>query len=118
MVFYGIWYMIMVFILQIPHELATYLGLSQPESYTFHSFRRSSASQAADLGATSLQMQSYYGWKNASMTLEYVSTSKAAIEDMAAKLAHSESKDKVTNSELEDKMTGPNSALLMAPQVV
>ena len=63
-------------------------------------------------------MQSYYGWKNASMTLEYVSTSKAAIEDMAAKLAHSESEDKVTNSELEDKVTGPNSALLMAPQVV
>ena len=43
------------------------------------------------------------------MTLEYVSTSKAAIEDMAAKLAH---------SELEDKVTGPNSSQLMAPQVV
>ena len=108
----------MVFILQIPHELATFLGLSDPDSYTFHSFRRSSASQAADLGATSLQMQSYYGWKNASMTLEYVSTSKAAIEDMAAKLAHSESEDKVTHSELKDKVTGPNSSQLMAPQVV
>ena len=110
---------------KIPHELATFLELSDPDSFTFHSFRRSSASQAADLGTTSLQMQSYYGWKNASMTLEYVSTSKAAIEDMANKLAHSEVEEKVTgpnssqlvHSEVEEKVTGPNSSQLMTSQV-
>ena len=42
------------------------------------------------------------------MTLEYVSTSKAAIEDMANKLAH---------SEVEEKVTGPNSSQLMTSQV-
>ena len=42
------------------------------------------------------------------MTLEYISTSKTAIEDMANKLAH---------SKVEEKVTGPNSSQLMTSQV-
>ena len=34
----------MTFVLQIPHEVARYLELDQPENYTFHSLRRTSAS--------------------------------------------------------------------------
>ena len=41
---------------------------------------------AADGGSTSEQMQDFFGWKNPSMCKEYISTSKAAITTMAAKL--------------------------------
>ncbi len=78
-------------IAQVPHEVADYLDKEDPSIFTFHSFRRSSASIAADMGGTALQMQSFFGWKNSNMAMEYISTSKTAIEDMANKLAHSDS---------------------------
>jgi len=71
---------------KLPHEIATCLSLPDPSAYTFHSFRRTSASSAADGGSSSAQMTDFFGWKNASMCQEYVSTSKPAITNMAKKL--------------------------------
>ena len=31
-------------------------------------------------------MQDFYGWKSASMTMEYISTSRAAVQSMASSL--------------------------------
>ena len=42
------------------------------------------------LGASALQMQQHFGWKNVAMAQEYMSTSKTAICDVAAKLASNE----------------------------
>ena len=42
------------------------------------------------LGASALQMQQHFGWKNVAMAQEYMSTSKTAIHDVAAKLASNE----------------------------
>ena len=42
------------------------------------------------LGASALQMQQHFGWKNMAMALEYMSTSKTAIHDVAEKLASNE----------------------------
>ena len=39
------------------------------------------------LGASGLQMQQHFGWKNVAMAQEYMSTSKTAIRYMAVKLA-------------------------------
>ena len=72
---------------RLPHEIATLLSLPDPAAYTFHSFRRTSASSAADGGSTSAQMTDFFGWKNPNMCQEYVSTSKPAITNMAMKLA-------------------------------
>ena len=44
--------------------------------FTFHSLRRSSATSAADNGATAQQMTDFYGWKSANMAQEYISTSR------------------------------------------
>ena len=44
-----------------------------------HSYRWSAVSAVADAGATSDQMQYFFGWSNAKMNTEYISTSKAAI---------------------------------------
>ena len=56
------------------------------EKLTFHSLRRSFATSAADNGATAQQMTDFYGWKSANMAQEYISTSKNAVNNMAALL--------------------------------
>ena len=61
-------------------------GKESINDFTFHSFRRSSASAAADDGATAQQMIDFYGWKSVSMPQEYISTSKKAINNMAGLL--------------------------------
>ena len=63
------------------------LSLDNPNNYTFHSFRRSAATMAANEGASGLQMQQHFGWKNVQMAQEYISTSNVAIKDVASKLA-------------------------------
>ena len=85
---------------KIPHEMAAYLNLDKPEGYTFHSYRRSSATKAADEGATPQQLVDHYGWASAKLAQEYISTSKPARRDMASKLAASNSKP-VPNSNME-----------------
>jgi len=55
------------------------VSLDNPDDYTFHSYRRTSATTAANGGMTSEQMQGFYSWKSASMSQEYISTSRPAI---------------------------------------
>ena len=50
-------------------------------------FRRTSATRAAEAGATSEQLIDFYGWKSSSVCKQYISLSKPAITGMAAKLA-------------------------------
>ena len=64
---------------KVPHDVARRLKLDNPDDYTFHSYRRTSATTAANGGMTSEQMQGFYGWKSASMCQEYISTSRPAI---------------------------------------
>ena len=71
---------------KIPQDAASSLKLENPLGYTFHSLRRTSASCAADQGASSVQLQSHFGWKCPGMAMEYVSKSKAAIRDVAGLL--------------------------------
>ena len=66
--------------------MASILQKDNISNYTFHSFRRSSATAAADNGASVQQMQDFYGWKSANMTMEYISTSKSAVQSMASSL--------------------------------
>ena len=68
---------------KIPHEMAKYLKKPNVEEFTFHSYRRSSATAAADSGATPQQMIDFFGWANVSMPQEYITTSKAAVMNMA-----------------------------------
>jgi len=72
---------------KVPHEIAALLNLPDPSKYTFHSFRRTSATRAADAGATSEQLVDFFGWKNASMCQEYISSSRPAILGMANRLS-------------------------------
>ena len=71
---------------QIPHEITSMLEKEDPAKYTFHSFRRTSATMAAEEGGSAMQLQDFFGWKNPNMTIEFISTSMAAITSMAEKL--------------------------------
>ena len=75
------------YITRIPHEIAEKLGSDNVSDYTFHSFRRTAATNIADQGATALQMQQHFGWKSASMAMEYISKSKVHVNDCGKKLA-------------------------------
>ena len=61
-----------------------------PGGYTFHSYWRSAATAVSDAGAISKRMRYFFGWDSTKMTAEYISTSKAAVTNVANKLATSE----------------------------
>jgi integrase len=66
--------------------MAEILLKENPADYTFHSFSRTCATFAADSGASPQQIQTLFGLKDASMTMEYISTSKAAVMSIASNL--------------------------------
>ena len=85
--------------------MVSFLNKENPTDFTFHSFRRTSATLAADSGATIQQMQDFFGWKSPSMTMEYITTSSAAVKSMASVL-NSESdvgEDKMAELDISDK---------------
>ena len=47
-----------------PQKIARYLNLEDPESYTGHSFRRTSATLLADFGADMKSIKPHSGWKS------------------------------------------------------
>jgi integrase len=65
-------------ITSIPSIVAKELGLQDPEQYTGHCFRRTSAQWQADAGATTLELQNQFGWKSQAMAVVYTGQSTAA----------------------------------------
>ena len=55
--------------------IASYLQLADPESYTGHSFRRSSATLLADSGADLVTLKRHGGWKSSTIAEGYVEDS-------------------------------------------
>ncbi len=86
---------------KVPQEIATLLMRPNPALYSFHSFRRTSATTAADGGSSSAQMTDFFVWKNPSMCHEYVSSSKHAITSMAKTLAVHEAKFSLEDVKVE-----------------
>lgn len=59
----------------MPKEIAAYLNLENPEAYTGHCFRRSSATLLADAGANLLTLKRHGGWKSDRVAEGYVEDS-------------------------------------------
>ena len=53
-------------------DIAKKLGLSEPERYTHHSFRRTSANLAAEAGCSSTEMMNRFGWSSAKTAQRYI----------------------------------------------
>lgn len=60
---------------EIPRQIAEYLGLPNPTSYTGHSFRRTSATLLANAGADITTLKRHGGWKSSNVAEEYISDS-------------------------------------------
>jgi integrase len=58
-----------------PLQIARYLELDDPEKYTGHAFRRTSATIMANSGMTIDQIQRQVGWKSAAVATGYVEES-------------------------------------------
>lgn len=59
----------------MPKSVAIFLKLEEPESYTGHTFRRSSATLLADSGADLLTLKRHGGWKSNTVAEGYVEDS-------------------------------------------
>ena len=79
----------------VPRDVAKFLKLADCEKFTFHSLRRTSATVAANEGATGQLLTDYYGWKDLAMANEYISTSDASLNQMAEMLSDVPAKPKI-----------------------
>lgn len=59
----------------IPREIATFLKLSEPELFTGHCLRRTSATLLADSGADLTTLKRHGGWKSNNVAEEYIEDS-------------------------------------------
>ena len=75
-------------------KVAAELGLDKPHTYTGHSFRRSSATQAANRGATSVMMKGQYGWVHEGTALKYIDVT----DERPIKMAELLTEEKLTVS--------------------
>jgi integrase len=71
----------------VPKIVATFIGLQNPEAYTGHALRVSSATALADEGATSLTLKRHGRWKSDSVAEGYLRESKAVRIETASLLA-------------------------------
>lgn len=71
----------------IPKYIATFLKLKDPESYTGHCFRRSSATALADTGVSSISLKRQFRWKSDTVAQSYIDQSKKSKADVANALS-------------------------------
>lgn len=62
-------------IAKIPSEVAVFLKLSDPHTYTGHCYRRSSATLLVEAGGDLLQLKRHGGWKSSTVAEGYVDSS-------------------------------------------
>ena len=67
----------------VAKAIAKFSALNDSDSFTSHSFRRTSATVSADNGASGAQLQLAGGWKSTSIALGYVGDSKKSQTEMA-----------------------------------
>lgn len=73
--------------LGIPKSIAVYLNLAEPQLYTGHSFRRTSATLLADAGGDILTLKRHAGWRSSSAAEGYVQDSIASKRKIGGLIA-------------------------------
>lgn len=67
----------------MPKEIALFLQLENPERYTGHSFRRTSATIAAEAGADLVTLKRLGGWKSSNVAEGYIEDTMAGKRKIA-----------------------------------
>jgi integrase len=70
----------------MPMKVAKFLGLQNPESYTGHAMRRSSASMLVEGGADLLTLKRHGGWKSSKVAEGYIEESLARKVEVSKRL--------------------------------
>ena len=76
---------------KIPSVIAKYLQLEDPNSYSGHSFRRTSATLLVNAGADTLALKRHGGWKSTAVAEGYVENSMKTKVQFANKILHNRS---------------------------
>lgn len=87
---------------KIGKDVAKKLGLPDADNYTGHCFRRTSATMAADAGATPVQMQRAYGWKSINTAQKYVTHSKSGADSIASLFSKTITSASTSTSNIEE----------------
>lgn len=74
---------------RMPSIIARFLNLPNPELYTGHAFRRTSATLLANTGADILSLKRHGGWKSSAIAESYVADSIHQKLDTANKILNS-----------------------------
>ena len=102
------------YLAKIPKEVACALNLENMDMYSGHSFRRSSATHAADEGASSVEMRRYYNWKDDTIANKYIEETVTGNKKMASLLTSRSSSEASLSSALLN--SGPSTAVSILPQ--
>lgn len=93
-------------------QIATFLNLPNPELYTGHSFRRSSATLLVDAGGDITALKRHGGWKSTAVAEGYIDNSMKNKMDTCQKILQSvqtnNSTTKTANQNLAMEVTTPN----------
>lgn len=82
----------------VPSKIAKFLNLANPETYTGHSFRRTSATLLANTGVDVLQLKRHGGWKSSTVAESYVADSITNKNEVANKILYNLSNSEVVCS--------------------
>lgn len=82
---------------KVSTKIATYLNLPNPEKYTGHCLRRSTANTLAEAGTSTTILKKHFNWKSEGTALKYVENTKAAKLSISEKMV-SNSTARVPNS--------------------
>uniref|UniRef100_V5GSG8 Tyr recombinase domain-containing protein n=1 Tax=Anoplophora glabripennis TaxID=217634 RepID=V5GSG8_ANOGL len=74
----------------IPNKIAQFLKLEHPETYTGHSFRRTSATLLANTGVDVLAIKRHGGWKSATIAESYVADSLSNKNEIANRILYND----------------------------
>lgn len=95
---------------KMPSEIAAYLHLRNPERYTGHSFRRSSATFLADSGEEITNIKRLGGWKSTLVAEGYLEESEKRKENLCNKILSAPSTSS-SSTELSNQTTLQSSQL-------
>lgn len=76
---------------EVPKQIASFLELPEPKTYTGHCFRRTAATLLSDSGASLQMVKQLGGWKSDKVALGYVENSMFVRENIFRGIVHGSS---------------------------
>ncbi|KAL7299553.1 hypothetical protein TKK_0007631 [Trichogramma kaykai] len=99
----------------IPNAIAKFLNLSDPDLYTGHSFRRTSATLLVEAGDDITNVKKLSGWKSTAVAESYIENSLLHKKNISQRICDSVSIPKSATSNSKLSSTSPSTSALNQP---